>query len=58
MSAVQTKKKIEDFGEKIGGAKKDFFTNRKISISALNQLSLTEREKFLTKSKLWCGTMN
>ena len=53
IAAVQTKKKIEDFGEKIGGAKKDFFTNRKISISALNQLSLTEREKFLTKSKLW-----
>ena len=53
IAAVQTKKKIEDFGEKIGGAKKDFFTNRKISISALNQLSLTEREKYLTKSKLW-----
>lgn len=53
IAAVQTKKKIEDFGEKIGGAKKDFFTKKYISIEDINNLSDADRDAVLRKDKLW-----
>lgn len=45
--------KIEDFGEKIGGAKKDLWKERNFLISDLDCLSDREAFKFCIKDKIW-----
>lgn len=47
------KKKIEDFGEKIGGAKKDLAGKRAITMADLQGMSVQEKEKYLKKDKIW-----
>lgn len=51
--AVDKKKKIEDFGEKIGGAKKDLASKRSITLADLEGMSVQEKDKYLRKDKLW-----
>lgn len=51
--AVDKKKKIEDFGEKIGGARKDLAGKRAISMDDLKGMSVQEKEKYLKKDKIW-----
>ncbi|OAA90739.1 single-stranded DNA-binding protein [Clostridium ljungdahlii] len=45
--------KIENFGEKIGGAKKDLWKERNFLISDLDCLSDREAFKFCVKDKIW-----
>ena len=45
--AVERKKKIDDFGEKIGGAKKDLMGKKRISLEDLKGMSVQEKDKYL-----------
>ncbi|KAA8668348.1 LPD1 domain-containing protein [Clostridium sp. MT-14] len=45
--------KIEDFGEKIGGAKKDLWKERNFLISDLDSLSDREAFQFCVKDQIW-----
>lgn len=45
--------KIEDFGEKIGGAKKELWQRRGLQISDLSDLNEKEKLKFITKDHIW-----
>ena len=45
-------KKLEDFGEKIGGARKDLFRSR-YSAQAYSTLNELEKEKYLRKEYIW-----
>lgn len=45
--------KINDFGEKIGGAKKDLWKGRSFNIEDLNTLTDSEALKFCTKDYVW-----
>lgn len=53
LCAVEPKKKIEDFGQKIGGAKKDLWKSRGLSIKELEVMTMTEREKLITRDNVW-----
>ena len=44
---------IQDFGEKIGGAKKDLWKERGLSLDDLNGMNIEERAKFITKDNIW-----
>lgn len=44
---------IEDFGEKIGGAKKDLWKSRGILIEDLNDITDLEIEEFVKKDNIW-----
>jgi hypothetical protein len=44
--------KLDDFGEKIGGARKDVF-RRKFSVEAFDQLNAIERESLITRNSIW-----
>lgn len=44
---------IQDFGEKIGGAKKDLWRNRNMMVSDLDGMNDSEKEKFVQKSLVW-----
>lgn len=44
---------IQDFGEKIGGAKKDLWKERGLAISDLTGMNREERAKFITKDNIW-----
>lgn len=44
---------INDFGEKIGGAKKDLWRKRRFSIEDLNVLTDSEASKFCIKNTIW-----
>lgn len=45
--------KIEDFGEKIGGAKKDLWKDRNLSLEDIKDMSHRELFKYVTKDNLW-----
>lgn len=45
--------RIEDFGEKIGGARKDMWRDRTLTIQDLDSLSPEEATKFVTKDLIW-----
>lgn len=44
---------IQDFGEKIGGAKKDLWKERGLSIDDLTYMNEAEKTKFVTKDNIW-----
>ena len=45
--------KIEDFGEKIGNAKKDLWTRRGLTIDDLENFTFAESEKYVKKDNVW-----
>lgn len=44
---------IQDFGEKIGGAKKDLWKDRGLSIDDLTEMNDAEKTKFVKKDNVW-----
>lgn len=44
---------IQDFGEKIGGAKKDLWKERGLSIEDLLDMNDAEKSKLITKDNIW-----
>ena len=44
---------IQDFGEKIGGARKDLWSARGLSLSDLDEMNPAERQKFVKKDSVW-----
>ena len=44
---------IEDFGEKIGGAKKDLWKERGLSIEDLLDMNEAEKSKLIKKDNIW-----
>ena len=44
---------IQDFGEKIGGAKKDLWKERGLSIEDLLDMNDAEKNKLITKDNIW-----
>ncbi len=49
-SAKQSKRKIQDFGKKIGGAKKDLWKERGLSYTDLEDMNFAEKNKYATKN--------
>lgn len=45
--------KIEDFGKKIGGARKDMYSSRASLLASISDLNDAEKIKYLKKDKLW-----
>ena len=43
----------EDFGEKIGGAKKDLWKDRGLYVNDLDAMNEREAEKFVKKDNIW-----
>ena len=43
----------EDFGEKIGGAKKDLWKDRGLNVNDLDAMNERESEKFVKKDNIW-----
>ena len=43
----------EDFGEKIGGAKKDLWRDRGLYVDDLNGMNGREAEKYVKKDNVW-----
>ena len=50
---VSSNNKIKDFGEKIGGAKKDLWKEKGISIANLADMNEKEQAKYVIKSNIW-----
>lgn len=50
---METEKRIEDFGEKIGGAKKDIWKERAMLISDLDEMDPREYGKYVKKDMVW-----
>jgi ABC-type uncharacterized transport system involved in gliding motility auxiliary subunit len=46
-------KKLQDFGEKIGGAKKDLWKSRGLALSDLEEMNSAELDKFIKKDNVW-----
>lgn len=44
---------IEDFGKKIGGAKKDLWSKRNLDITDLLDMNEAEKLKYITKDNVW-----
>lgn len=44
---------IKDFGEKIGGSKKNLWRERTLLIDDLNDMNNAEKQKFITKDNVW-----
>lgn len=44
---------IQDFGKKIGGARKDLWAARGLQISDIEDFNLAERAKYITKNNVW-----
>ncbi len=44
---------IQDFGEKIGGAKKDLWKERGLILSDLSEMNEAERKKLIKKDNVW-----
>lgn len=53
MSTKNINSKIEDFGEKIGGAKKENFKNKSLKIEDLKNMNEREILKFTIKDNIW-----
>lgn len=49
----ESKTKIEDFGEKIGGARKDLWAGRGLDVDDLLSMNSAEKEKYITKDNIW-----
>lgn len=47
------KKKIEDFGKKIGGARKDIWAERGLGVEDLIDMTLSEKFKYATKDNIF-----
>lgn len=45
--------KIEDFGEKIGGARKDLWKSRGLTLKDIAEFNDAERKKYITKDNIW-----
>ena len=45
--------KIEDFGEKIGGARKDLWADRGLMLEDLLQMNDSEKKKYINKNQVW-----
>lgn len=52
-STSPTQKKPEDFGEKIGGARKDNWKYRGLELIDISNFTYLEREKYITKDNIW-----
>lgn len=50
---MNTTNEIKDFGQKIGGAKKDMWRNRSLSIEDVDILDDIDRKKFIKKDMVW-----
>lgn len=50
---AEGKKKIEDFGRKIGGARKDAWRDRGLQIVDLGSMNEAETMKYVTKDNIW-----
>lgn len=44
---------IEDFGKKIGGARKDLWAGRGLRIEDIGDFNVAERSKYITKNNAW-----
>ena len=44
---------IQDFGQKIGGAKKDLWKARGLMVSDLDSMNAAEKDKFIKKDTIW-----
>ena len=53
MTQETKKKKIEDFGRKIGGARKDAWRDRGLQIVDLESMNEAETMKYVTKDNIW-----
>lgn len=53
MGTTSDEKYIDDFGEKIGGARKDLWKERNLSISDISSMTSKEISKFVTKDSIW-----
>ena len=52
-ATVETSVKLEDFGEKIGGARKDQWSKRGLLAEDLTEMNDREREKNVKKDNVW-----
>lgn len=53
-TTMAAKEKITDFGEKIGGAKKDIYAlKRGLRVEDVDQWTETERELYITKNEVF-----
>lgn len=50
------KKEITDFGEKIGGARKDVWMKRGLCIEDTADMTETEKEKYIKRDCIWPKT--
>lgn len=48
-----TTKKIENFGEKIGGSRADIWATRGMLLEDIYELNDAEKEKYITKNNIW-----
>ena len=46
-------KKIEDFGQKIGGARKDLWKSRGLMVEDLDYMNIAECDKYVKKDNIW-----
>ena len=46
-------KKIEDFGEKIGGARKDLWKERGLMIDDILDMNGKEKQTYIKKNNIW-----
>ena len=53
MAKEKNEAKITDFGKKIGGARKDVWKSRGLSLDDLSELSDAEAKKYVTKDNVW-----
>ena len=53
ISTKLSKKQIEDFGEKIGGARKDVWIKRGLSVEDLDPMNAAEANKYVKKDYVW-----
>ena len=44
---------IEDFGKKIGGARKDLWASRGLRLEDISDFNIAERAKYITKNYIW-----
>lgn len=48
-----SRNKIEDFGKKIGGARKDLWKDRGLDITDIQNMNAAEAAKYITKDNIW-----
>ncbi|MEE0930548.1 MAG: hypothetical protein UIM53_06065 [Acutalibacteraceae bacterium] len=44
---------IQDFGEKIGGARKDLWGKRGLNLDDINDFNVAERDQYIKKNNIW-----